>query len=304
MEDKNVDNILLSSDTRLIAHYCFSDCKTMKSITLPDDLVFLGDGAFYGCSSLSKITLPNEIKTIEGSLFSGCKNLDEIIIPSNVQSIREYAFDGCKSLTEIVIPKNVTGIYDNAFNGCESLVKIKFEDSSNGIELGTSGYSYKSLFKDCPLEDVYIGRNIGMYYSNGQSNDFLPFYNKNTIKSLTIGSEVTNVWNYSFYGCSALEDVYALGELPVSLDSYTFSNSIYSKCKLHVLPNSVSLYSTANVWRNFQNIVEIATSVETISIQPINDGIIYDLKGVIGSNTSGIKIIKTKDGIVRKIFMK
>lgn len=304
VEDKNVDSFVLSSDTRLIAHYCFSDCKTMKSITIPDELVFLGDGAFYGCSSLSEITIPQSVKKIGGSMFYGCESLAEIFIPSNVQSIGTYAFSGCKSLKEIVIPQKVSGIYDNAFNGCESLVKIKFEDSSNSIGLGTSGYSYKSIFKDCPLEDVYIGRNIGMYYSNGQSNDYLPFYNKKTIKSLTIGAEVSIIWNYAFYGCTAIENIYALPEQPVSISSYTFSSGIYSTCKLNVLPNSISLYSSADFWRNFQNIAEIATSIETVQYHPANDEMIYDLKGIIGSYSPGIKIIKTKDGRVRKVFVK
>ena len=97
---------------------------------------------------------------------------------------------------ELVIPENVSGIYDNAFNGCESLVKIKFEDSENNIGLGASGYSYKSLFKDCPLEEVYMGRNIGLYYASGQGHDYLPFYNKRTLKKLTIGSKVTIVKDY------------------------------------------------------------------------------------------------------------
>ncbi len=303
VEDKNVEDFALSLDTRLIAHYCFSECKTLKSITLPDNLVFLGDGAFSGCSSLSEIDLPNGIKRICGSMFSGCENLNEIIIPSNIQSIGEYAFENCKSLKEIVIPESVRGISDNTFNGCVSLTKIKFEDSSNSIGLGTSGYSYKSLFKDCPIEELYIGRNIGLYYASGQGHDYLPFYNKNTIKKLTIGSKYTNIWNYFFYGCTALEDIFAMGEQPASLESNTFS-SIYTTCKLHVLPNSITAYSTANVWRNFQNIVEIATSIDTISFQSINDGLTYDLNGIRNNKAPGIKIVKLNDGSFRKVYMK
>ena len=302
--DKDVDNFVLSTDTRLISHYCFSECKKLKSITLPDDLVFWGDGVFSGCSNLSEITVPENVKKIGKSMFSECEKLIGIIIPSNVSSIGEYAFEGCKSLKEIVIPENVSGIYDNAFNGCESLSKIKFEDSNNSIGLGTSGYSYRSLFKDCPLEDVYIGRNIGMYYSSTSQKDYLPFYNKKTIKTLTIGPEVTIIWNYAFYGCIALENIFALREQPISLDNNTFSTGIYSTCKLNVLPNSISSYSSANVWRNFQNIVEIPTSIETVQYQPINDGAIYDLNGILGNKSPGIKIIKSKDGRAKKIVVK
>lgn len=302
--DKEANNFVLSSDTRLISNYCFSDCKKMKSITLPSNLVFLGDGVFYGCSNLSQITIPENVKRIGESLFSECENLNEIIIPSNVQSIGSYAFNGCKSIKELVIPESVSGIYDDAFNGCESLVKIKFDDSENSIGLGASGYSYKSLFKDCPLEEVYMGRNIGLYYASGQGHDYLPFYNKRTLKKLTIGSKVTIVWDYYFSGCLSLENILALSEQPISLKNNTFPSSIYSTCKLNVLPQSISLYSSADIWKNFQNIVEIATSIRNVQYQPNTEELIYDLNGLFGNITLGIKIIKSKDGKSKKVLVK
>lgn len=302
--DNDEDNFILSSDTRIISHYCFSNCKKMKSITLPDNIVYWGDGVFSGCSSLSEITIPENVKTIGGHMFYECESLLNVNIPSNVNTIKEYAFAGCKSLKEIVIPKNVYGIYDNAFNGCESLVRIKIEDSKNNIGLGTSGYSYKSLFIDCPLEEVYIGRNLGMYYSSGQENDYLPFYNKKSIKKLTIGAEVTKIWDYSFYGCIALENIFALSEQPISLKNNTFSRSIYSTCKLNVLPNSISLYSSADIWKNFQNIIDIPTSIRNAHYQLNMEKSIYDLNGILGNKTSGIKIFMSKDGKTQKILMK
>ncbi len=302
--DKESDNFVLSSDTRLISNYCFSDCKKMKSITLPSNLVFWGDGVFYGCSSLSEITIPENVKRIGESMFSECENLNEIIIPANVLSIGSYAFNGCKSIKELVIPENVSGIYDNAFNGCESLVKIKFEDSENNIGLGASGYSYKSLFKDCPLEEVYMGRNIGLYYASGQGHDYLPFYNKRTLKKLTIGSKVTIVWDYYFSGCLSLENIFALSEQPISLKNNTFPSSIYSTCKLNVLPQSISLYSSADIWKNFQNVLEISTSIKNVPYQSNMEEYIYDLNGILGNKTPGIKIIKSRSGMTKKVLMK
>ncbi len=277
----------------------------MKSLTLPSDLVFLGGGAFYGCSNLSEITIPENVNRISENLFSGCENLVEIIIPSNAKIIGEYAFKNCKSLKEIVIPQNVSNIYDYAFNGCESLTKIKFDDSENSIGLGASGYSnaYSSLFVDCPLEEVYMGRNISLRHDNKSNYYYLPFYNKNTIKKLTIGSEVTFIRDYYFYGI-ALENVFALHEKPISLKNNTFSKGIYSTCKLNVLPNSISLYSSADIWKNFQNIIEIATSISNIQFQPNTEEIIYNLNGLRGNRTSGIKIIKSKDGMTKKVLIK
>ena len=304
--DKEAETFVLSSDTRLISSDCFSNCNKMKSITIPNNLVFWGNRVFENCSSLSKINIPEKVNKISEGMFLYCENLVEIIIPSNVKSIREYAFDGCKSIKELVIPENVYGIFDNAFNGCTSLTKIKFDDSKNNIGLGASGYiTYSSsLFKDCPLEEVYMGRDIGLYHVSSQSNNNLPFYSKKTIKKLTIGSEVTNIWDYFFYGCIALENIYALSEHPISLKNRTFPNSIYSTCKLNVLPNSISLYSSTNIWKNFQNIIGIPTSIRNVQYQPIIEESIYDLNGILGNKTPGIKIVKPKGGMTKKVFIK
>lgn len=304
--DKEADDFVLSSETRLISNYCFSDCKKMKSITLPSNLVFWGDGVFYGCINLSKITIPENVKRIGNSMFLGCESLVEIIIPSDVESIGEYAFAECKSIKELVIPKSVSNIFDNAFGGCVSLTKIKFDDSINIIGLGASG-SYNpsfSLFNDCPLEEVYMGRNIALFHVSNLGKNYLPFYNKKTIKKLTIGSEVTKIWDYYFYGCIALENIFALRERPISLESKTFSGSIYSTCTLNVLPNSISKYSSAKIWKNFQNIIEIATSIRNVQDQPNTEESIYDLNGILGNRTSGIKIIKSKDGKTKKVIKK
>ena len=126
---------------------------------------------------------------------------------SNIKIINSDAFSGCKSLKEIVIPRNVVRIEDNAFYGCYSLKEVVLEDCSNSIGMGTNGYDKKSLFYDCPLEKVYIGRNMASSYWVGNRNDYLPFYGKETIKELTIGSDVTNLKAYSFYGCNAIEDI-------------------------------------------------------------------------------------------------
>ena len=153
--------------------------------------------------------------------------------------IKEYtSFDKTKVLV-------IDSIEDNAFYGCYSLKVDVLEDCSNSIGMGTSGYDKKSLFYDCPLEKVYIGRNMASSYWVGNRNDYLPFYGKETIKELTLGSDVTNLWAYSFYGCNAIEDITVKHDIPIMLENYTFSSELYSKCRLNVPVNSVSLYSSA-----------------------------------------------------------
>ena len=302
--DNSLDNFDLLPETRLVLSGCFSGCSNIKTISLPSEIVYWGDGAFSYCNSLLNISIPEKVKKIGSRMFYGCESLSEIIIPDNIKTIGEDAFSGCKSLSEIVIPGSVTHIFEGAFYGCESIKKVRLEDSDQLIGIYTNGYDKKSMFLDCPLEDVYMGRNVSANISSGGQYERLPFYNKKTLKTLTIGKEVTNIWDYSFYGCTAIENIFVHHETPISLENYTFSSSIYSTCKLNVPDNSVSLYSTSNVWRNFQNIESFTTSIENISNPIPSEEYIYDINGAVSNNYVGIKILKMKDGKTRKIFRK
>lgn len=300
--DKDLDSYNLSNDTKFILSACFSGCVNLKKIDLPNSIIYWGDYVFEGCTKLKEITIPDKVETIAKKMFSGCEELENISIPSNIKIINSDAFSGCKSLKEIVIPRNVVRIEDNAFYGCYSLKEVVLEDCSNSIGMGTSGYDKKSLFYDCPLEKVYIGRNMASSYWVGNRNDYLPFYGKETIKELTIGSDVTNLWAYSFYGCNAIEDITVKHDIPIMLENYTFSSELYSKCRLNVPVNSVSLYSSANIWSNFEKIIGVTTGIQKVILPSDNIDTKYNLNGTISNDNNGIKIIKCKNGQYKKII--
>ena len=122
---------------------------------------------------------------------------------------------------EVVIPSNVTindtvylvtSIGNYAFDNCTALKKIIIEDGNTTLSLGYNGSS-QGLFYDCPLEEVYLGRNLS--YNSGSSYGYSPFYNKGKLTTLTIGDNVTSIGNYAFYGCSSLTAI----TLPKSVTS-------------------------------------------------------------------------------------
>ena len=173
--DKDSQNYKLKEDTRFILSSCFSGCINLENLELPNNITYWGDYVFSGCTSLKEIKIPEKVGNIGKGMFSYCENLESIIIPSNIKMIDTDAFSGCKALKEIVIPQSVMGIQNDAFESCYSLTKVILEDSPNSIGMGTNGYNNKALFYDCPLEEVYIGRNMGSYYWTGSRNDYLRF---------------------------------------------------------------------------------------------------------------------------------
>lgn len=143
-------------------------------------------------------------------------------ITFTVTKVADQAFANCTSLEEISIPGTVTEIGTTCtsegylpFYKCTSLIKVKFEDGVQNISLGVffstsepnSSYCSKGLFAYCPLQEVYIGRNI--FYVNYDSYfsfekypeyyGYSAFYNQPMLAKVTFSSTVTEIPAYLFY---------------------------------------------------------------------------------------------------------
>ena len=142
--DKNVENITVNDQTKIIADNAFENCVLLKKAFLPNDVNYLGKRAFFNCKSLNEINIPNNISKINSFTFMYCSSLKNITLNSNIKIIEEYAFSDCNSLesislsedlkeignyaffnnyslNEIQLNKNVEIIGDYAFDGCVSV---------------------------------------------------------------------------------------------------------------------------------------------------------------------------------------
>lgn len=137
-------------------------------------------------------------------------------VPFTVTTIADQAFAKCTSLESISIPGTVTQVgtvssYSmscSPFDDCTSLKSVRFEDGDQLISLGAyyGNYSPGILFRSCPLEEVYIGRNItySNYNSNAKPYEKSTFYNQSKLAKVTISSTVTEIPAYLFYKNSSL----------------------------------------------------------------------------------------------------
>ncbi len=299
-------SITIPNSVTSIGSYAFYYCSGLTSIEIPNSVTSIGNAAFYNTAWYNnqpygvvyagrvlykyKGTMPENTSIVvrEGTAgigifaFESCTGLTSIEIPNSVTSIGNSAFYGCSGLTSIVIPKSVTNIGNHAFDGCTSLKDLRIEDGESILFLGCN-YD-KGLFYDCPLETLYLGRDLD--YNNTDSyNGPSPFMDIETLQSIVVGNSVTSIGNIAFAGCSGLTSIeipnsvtsigrYAFWycsaltsiEIPnnvTSIERYTFYNC--DGLTSVVIPNNVtSIGESAFYWCDGLTSVTIGNSVTSI----------------------------------------
>ena len=189
----------------------FKNCIKLESVDLPQSITKMYDWCFQGCILLSSFTVPDKVENLPSYCFSGCISLESITINS-VKTISSYCFKECSSLKKISIPAGVSKLIDwDIFCGCTSLKEIVFEDGNETLTLGRDSQHSCGIFGDCPVDSVYIGRNLTYSYDTNYIGPFIAQDKKNkTIRSAYISDYVTILPDILFRNCEALEKIYGM----------------------------------------------------------------------------------------------
>ena len=217
----------------------FGKIKTLKSVTIGDSVTAIGVELFNECRNLTCAIIGNNVKEIKNKAFNRCDSLN-ISIPNSVTTIGDLVFEYCCSITDITIPNSVEKIGYAVFSNCTSLKYVKIEDSKTYL----TGDYRKRQFDNCPIEELYLGRNtmdIGI--------------NLNNIKSLTIGNLVTNVDIYGTFN-SSLETITLMCSNPPVIRRECFLSSNYVNSVVYVPQGTLAAYQVADVWKDFWDIQE------------------------------------------------
>ena len=215
-----VDNVVELPD------YTFANCINLKNVTLGESISSIGKYAFADCTSLETIKIPDNVTILNEHIFDGCTSLKELKIGSKVKTIDNYAFSKCYSLASITIPMSVTKIYDSVFWQCKGLKKVIIADGEDKINLDYGGYAIinkRSLFSDCPLDYVYIGRDIS--YGTGNLWGYSPFYCNTTLREVKITDKETEISENEFQGCSNLQKI-TIGDGVTTIGYWAFSGCL------------------------------------------------------------------------------
>ena len=207
-------SITISNSVTEIDELAFCGCTGLTSITIPNSVTSIGNYAFSGCTGLTEVNISdlsawckidfvnysaNPLNYAKKFKLNGAE-IKDLVIPNDVTEIKNYAFSRCDGLTSVTIPNSVTSIGNYAFNDCTRLTELIIEDGKETLSLGynynTSSSSIgEGLFYDCPLEKLYLGRNLN--YPSTKYCGYSPFYSSK-IYSLTIVSEISSIPSGAF----------------------------------------------------------------------------------------------------------
>ena len=269
----SLTRVSIPNSVTVIGNFAFYGCTSLTNVSIPNSVTNIGEYAFRDCIGLTSIEIPNSVTSIADETFCNCKSLTSIEIPNSVTSIGNNAFLWCSSLTSISIPYSVTSIGSHALGGCSSLVSIVVESGNNKydsrnncnaiIETASNTLIAGCMNSIIPNSVTVIGDGAFGYCSyltsieipnSVISIDNNAFYRCSGLTSVTIGSSVTSIGVGAFYDCSGLTRVTSLRTTPPTCGTDVFYNVSVGNITLEVPAGSVSLYQSADTWKDFGTI--------------------------------------------------
>jgi len=265
-ESSNLEQVQVGRSVNTIGERAFYNCKALTSATL-DNKGAIGISAFEN-TGLREIGIGEAITDIASRAFYNCTSLTTARI-DNKGSVGASAFANCSSLNQFVILRNVKSVGNEAFKLCRSLKTFIMEDDGEigtTLSLGSNGIS--PLFADCPLDSVYIGRNIS--YNTSSDYGFSPFYRNTSLRSTVVTGSETEISDNEFYGCANLKNV-RIGNKVTKIGDWAFSGC----CSLDFFAFAGKVKSIGKEafsdCTNINKIVSLATTPPLCGTQALDD---------------------------------
>ena len=179
----------LGNSVEFIGGSVFYKCTSLRSINLEalTNLTGIGTDAFRYCESLLSVTIPESVTTLGNAIFADCTSLRSADIRS-AAPIGVSEFDGCTDLATVTFNPAITAIGSSAFLDCTSLDNVVLP-----AELEMLGFSRSSLSSNISAPSYITSTKV--------------FQNCTSLTSIAIPAKVTELFGYTFAGCTSLAEV-------------------------------------------------------------------------------------------------
>ena len=333
-------SLTIPNSVTSIGQQSFKGCISLTSLSVPKSLTSIGSSAFYGCSALTSIkvetgnvkydsrnncnalietasnkliigcnntVIPSTVTTIGNDAFLNCSGLTSVTIPNSVTSIGFDSFSGCSGLTSLTIPKSLTSIGPGAFDGCSGLTSII-------VETGNVKYDSRNncnALIETTSNELILGCKNTVIPNTVTSIGAGAFGECSGLTSITIPNSVTSIGNYAFQNCTGLKEVISEVKNPEAVSiGYDAFTSTSSDIVLFVPSGTLSAYKSSSQWTKwFKDIRELQsgeTGIENVANPSVReDKDYYTIGGVkLGHSNRGLRIVRMRDGTMKKVIVK
>lgn len=299
-----------------LGQMAFTECWNIKSIELPGSIAVFGKGVFANCQRMSSITLGEGLTEIPEGCFGQNLLVEEVVMPSSMKKIGADAFNYCVNLHHVTLNEGLQSVGNGAFTTCDLL---ELELPSTVTEIGSLSFS-----NNVNMEWFKAGEGLKTIGSGSFINNYLlaevtlnegletignDAFHGTGLLEVVIPETVTSIGQYAFNMCRDLEFIEDKAATPQVLTADLFNEEEYlgyRDVELRVPAGSVDAYKAADIWCKFNHIIPSETGVEDIeAIGDVRVTDVYNLNGVrIEAPASGLNIIRTSDGKVRKVMVR
>jgi hypothetical protein len=279
----SLTSVSIPMSAQVIGRSAFNNCDGLTQVTFGTNsqLTTIGYLSFAYCDKLSNVQVPSTVTLIDYGAFYNCITLNSLTFEpsSQVSSIGYAAFYRCNKLTAINIPATVTSIGDVAFLASIASVTVDANNLNYSSLAGTLYDKNKTRLIYCPpstegsfaIPSTVIAIAVDAFYNcSGITSITLPvglttledwaFENCTGLTTISLPASLSSIGSDALYNCTGLTFIDVNNPIPVNLSSKTdvFFGINKNTCILNVPYRTASLYTSANQWKDFANIVESA----------------------------------------------
>lgn len=329
----------------------FRVASRLTAINLPAALTYIGDGAFIGANKVPDVTIGKNVTYVGKRAFAQCTALNDInvdaanpnfaslngvlynkdltvlktypsgrkdttfTVPLSVNTLEGGAFAANTYLRTVELHSGITTLGVGVWQQCSGLTRMNFPVN------GPSELPEATFLQCTRLSSITLPKTI-------KSIGAQCFQLCTNLTAITIPSRVESIGENAFYCAtypasmaSKLVSITVHNRKPCVLSTTSFVAKNYSGT-LYVPKGCVDVYQSAEIWKNFKNIVEDPTSVELntdeqgnitvnggngqITVNGADDAVIsvYNLSGiavyqghdsVISGLTKGVYLVRVAD---------
>lgn len=173
------------------------------------------------------------------------------------------------------------------YNYRDYITSLKIETTGPGYAIYIGNYAFKDLYR---LMDVDLSRYVNFNYSIGAFNDCsslknvilysdistFAFAGCTSLESVTFDGICDGGNESVFYRCQNLKELYIRNVVPCDVGYMMFDEVPISSCVLHVPYFSKLRYQSADVWKDFGNIIGECQDNEINFVNAIDSWIWYN----------------------------